>query len=192
VAETCPAETCPASLSTRLEASRVGRVLISGLIVVVLVVVLVANLPDGRVQAAANRVTQPLANASGLAQRWEIFAPEPRSIVLYLEARVVRADGSVSIWRTPEDGAVFGAYRDYHWRKFVEHAVVRDGSDEWPVLWHPLALYVARQEARHGSRPVRVTLIRRSALEIGPGKGPPYLTPYVETPYYTLRLGSAQ
>lgn len=179
-------------LQERLEHSRGGRVLITAFIVVTLACVLVSNLPEGRAQQRAYDVAQPFLNLSGLDQRWRIFAPNPRSEVLYLEARVVRADGSVSIWRTPTSGPLIGGYRDSHWRKFVEHAVLRDDDtfdDGWPYLWRTIALYAARQEAGHGARPVQVTLIRRSAQEIPPGKGPPYLTPFQDTPYYTLTLG---
>jgi hypothetical protein len=178
-------------LQERLEATRAGRWLITAFLLVTLVCLLIANLPEGRLQTQAASVTERYMSATGLSQRWRIFAPNPRSEALYLEARVVRADGSVSIWRTPTDGPLIGQYRDYHWRKFVEHAVLRDGDvygDGWPVLWRSIAMYAARQEASHGARPVRVVLVRRSALETPPGKGPPYLTPYVDTPYYTLVL----
>jgi hypothetical protein len=180
-------------LQERFEQSRGGRLLISAFIVVTLACVLVSNLPAGRAQQRAYDIAQPYLLASGLDQSWRIFAPNPRSEVLYLEARVVRADGSVSIWRTPTSGPLIGGYRDSHWRKFVEHAVLRDNGTPdggWPALWRTIALYVARQEGGHdGARPVQVTLIRRWAQEIPPGKGPPYLTPFQNTPYYTLTLG---
>ncbi len=178
--------------------ARVGNVrplVITAFIVVVLASIAVSNMPDGRAYSAAYSVAEPLLVATGLDQRWRIFAPNPRSEILYLEARVVRADGSVSTWRPPTSNPLIGSYRDSHWRKFVEHAVLQpDGrfGYGWPYLWRTIALYVARLEGQHGSRPVSVTLIRRTATEIPPGKGPPYLTPFHSTPYYTLALTSAR
>jgi hypothetical protein len=178
--------------------SRAGylrRAVVTVFIVCVLAILAVSNMPEGGAYDAAYPVAQPFLTATGLDQRWRIFAPDPRSEVLYLEARVLRSDGSVSIWRTPTSNAFFGSYRDSHWRKFVEHAVLEpDGrfGYGWPYLWRTIALYVARVESRHGSRPVSVTLIRRTANEIPPGKGPPYLTPFESTPYYTLTLTGAR
>jgi hypothetical protein len=173
----------------RLEASRAGQRLISAFLVVILAGILVANLPAGATQRRLAKLTQPYMNATGLDQRWSMFAPYPRKEILYLEARVLRADGTVTTWRPPRDGALLGAYRDAHWIKFVEHAVERPGSpDTWPQLWEPLARYVASREARHGAPPVSVTLVKRSALLLPPDGSTPGRTPYEEHDYYTLRL----
>jgi hypothetical protein len=169
-------------LQDRFEASRAGRLLISLFVTAVVVAVVVANLPTGAAQRRAARATAPLTNALGLDQRWRMFAPVPRNEVLYLEARVRHADGTVSTWRPPTDGPLVGAYRDYHWRKLVEHAV--PGSDAWPRLWPGVARYAARQE---GGRPVSVTLVKRSADVLPPDRGGD-LTPFRDQPYYTLRL----
>ncbi len=175
-------------LQQRLEASRAGRGLISLFIAATLVAVVISNLPTGRVRTRAYSIAEPYLNASGLWQSWRIFGPVPRSTIEYLEARVRRADGTVSVWRPPSNGALIGAYRDERWRKFVEHAVF--GRDEWPWLWPSAARYAAREVGRRGARPVEVTLVRRAAEEIPPGKGPPYLTSFEDVPYYTLKLTS--
>jgi hypothetical protein len=172
----------------RLESSRAGRWLISVFLVVTVGGIVVANLPEGAVQRDLAKVTEPYMNATGLDQRWSMFAPNPRNEILYLAARVVHADGRVTIWHPPADGALLGAYRDYHWRKFVEHAVTRPGSpEEWPQLWEPLARYIASQ-AHDGSPPVSVTLVKRRAVILPPDGSAPGRTPYNEQDYYTLRL----
>jgi hypothetical protein len=179
----------------REKAGNARRLVITAFIVVVLASIAVSNMPDGRAYSAAYPVAEPFLVATGLDQRWRIFAPNPRSEILYLEARVRRADGSVSIWRPPTSNPFIGSYRDSHWRKFVEHAVLLpDGPFSYgtPYLWRTIALYVARLEGQHGSRPVSVTLISRTATEIPPGKGPPYVTPFHSTPYYTLALTGAR
>jgi hypothetical protein len=176
-------------LQERLESSRVGRWLITAFLIVTLAGILVSNLPAGAVKRDASKVTGPYDVATGLDQWWAMFAPYPRSEILYLEARVTRANGQVSIWRPPTDGALLGAYRDAHWRKFVEHAVPRPGNpDSWPQLWRPLALYIARLERTHGSRPVQVTLIKRSAEIPSLKQSTADHSPFQEQAYYTLTL----
>jgi hypothetical protein len=170
-------------LQYRVESTRAGRLAISAFVVAVLATVAVANFPAGAVHQRGAQVTQPFANALGLDQKWRMFAPIPRNEVIYLEARVRRADGTVSVWRPPTNGPLVGAYRDYHWRKLVEHAV--PGGDAWPGLWRPIALYAAREEAVHGSAPVSVTLVKRSADILPPDRGGG-LTPFREQPYLTV------
>jgi hypothetical protein len=169
-------------LQNRIEGTRAGRFAISAFVAAVVVAIAVSNLPTGAAQERAARLTQPFSNALGLDQRWRMFAPIPRNEVLYLEARVRHADGSVTVWRPPADGPLVGAYRDYHWRKLVEHAV--PSGDAWPRLWPAIARYAARQE---GGRAVSVTLVKRSADVLPPDRGGG-LTPFREQPYYTLRL----
>jgi hypothetical protein len=173
----------------RLESSRAGRWLISTFLLVTVAGIVIANLPAGTVQRRLAKVTQPYMNVTGLDQRWDMFAPYPRTEILYLEARVVHADGRVTTWRPPADGALLGAYRDSHWRKFVEHAVVRPGNpDAWPQLWEPLARYIASQETDDGVLPVSVTLVKRSASILPPDGTMPGRTPFRDEDYYTLRL----
>jgi hypothetical protein len=176
-------------LQERLERSRVGRWLISALLLAVVGGIVIANLPAGPVQRRLAKVSSPYMNATGLDQQWSMFS-DPRTEILYLEARVVHADGRVTTWHPPvDDGALLGAYRDYHWRKFVEHAVARPGNpDVWPQLWEPLARFIAAQEADDGSPPVSVTLVKRSASVLPPDGSMPGRSPYAEQDYYTLRL----
>jgi hypothetical protein len=179
-----------AQLQERFEGSRGGRAAINLFVLVTLVAIVVSNLPRSSFQRRAYSIAQPYLNYTGTDQRWTIFAPFPRSDVFFLEARVIRANGTISIWRPPTHSRLVGAYRDERWLKLVEHTVLRSDADGWPLLWPTVARYAARQVASHGSRPVVVELIRREAQELPPGKGPPYLTPFVDTMYYSLQVGA--
>lgn len=180
---------CRLGLQQRLETSRAGRWLISAFLVATLGGIAVTNLPAGAVQTRLARVTQPYMNATGLDQRWNMFAPTPRTEILYLEARVAFVDGRVAVWRPPTGDPLLGSYRDAHWRKFVEHAVIRpNDSFGWPQLWPPLARYIASQEAHEGSPVVSVTLVKRNAFLLPPNGRGPDRTPFREEAYYTLRL----
>jgi hypothetical protein len=176
-------------LQERLESSRAGRWVISVFLVFIVGGIVIANLPAGPVQRRLANVTQPYMNATGLDQRWNMYAPYPRRDILFLEARVVYADGRVTVWRPPADGPVIGTYRDSHWRKFIEHALPRPGNpDSWPQLWEPLARYIASQEELNGAPPISVTLVKRSAFNLPPDGSALDRTPWEAQDYYTLRL----
>ena len=177
------------SLQSRLESGRAGRWLISAFLVVTLCGILIANLPAGPVQRHLAKVTQSYMFVAALDQRWNMFAPYPRHDSVFLEARVVRADGTVTMWHPHADGPLLGTYRDSHWVKYAEHALPRpDSSDTWPGLWEPLARYIAAQEGHHGAPPVSVTLVKRSAENFPPDGRVPDRTPFKTQDYYTLRL----
>jgi hypothetical protein len=176
----------PRGLQQRFESSRAGRWLISVFLVATVGGMVVANLPDGAAQQRLATFTRPYTNATGLDQQWSMFSA-PRTEILYLEARVEHADGSITVWRPPTGEPLLAGYRDAHWRKFVEHAVPRGNPEAWPQLWEPLARYVTSQASDVSSPPVSVTLVKRSAFSLPPGEGPDR-TPFREEAYYTLRL----
>ena len=177
-----------ASLQERLESSRIGRWFISVLVAVIVAGIVVANLPAGAVQRRLAAVTRPYVNATGLDQRWSMFT-SPRRDILYLKARVVHADGKVTTWRPPVDAGLLSGYRAAHWRKLVEHVAGRpDSGDTWPQLWEPLARYVASQVVHDGTRPVSVTLVKRTAYLLPPDGTRPGRTPFATQDLYTLRL----
>ena len=169
-------------LQHRFESTRAGRLAISVFVVAVLAGIAISNLPAGALQRSGGRLTRPYVDALGLDQNWRMFAPIPRNEVLYLEARVRHAGGRVSVWHPPKDDPLVGAYRDYRWRKLVEHAV--PGGGIWPRLLPAIARYAAGQE---GADAVSVTLVQRSADVLPPDRGGG-LTAFRDQPYYTLRL----
>lgn len=110
-----------------------------------------------------------------------MFAPDPRGLVLALEARVTFADGSSRLWQPPSSDPVIGGYWDYRWRKYVENVRL----DVRRELWPELAAYVARHE-RGSRRPVRVDLTRRWYELLPPGGRVPLRSPWKEYTFFTL------
>ena len=158
-------------MQERLEASIVGRVLISVLVVVVLAAVLVLNLPESELGRRGRYRLKPVINATGLDQTWAVFAPDPPRQELELEARIAYADGTESTWRVPTGNPVLGAYRDYRWLKWAEWMT----SGGHLALWTPAAAYIARHEQAAGRNPVSVTLLRQVFdLPLGSGRAPPH------------------
>ena len=157
------------SLQERFERTRVGRVLISLFIVLMLVVLLTANLPSSWLGTELLKADHSYLYAVGMDQNWGVFAPDPRSQTVDVVALVTFQDGSQEQWTVPRRNPVVGEYVDYRWLKWAEYAVGE------PQLSKPIALYVARRLATPRRRPVRVTLIDRFHPIAPPGQIPAHV-----------------
>lgn len=168
-------------MQQRIESSRLGRALISALLLVTLASIVVVNLPGSKLRREALRAGGPYLNATGLDQSWKLFAPNPRRATIGLRARVEYANGETTTWRLPSGGNLVGSYWDYHWQKWLEFVV----DDRHADLWKPAAEFIARDSRRNGQRPVRVTLIRLTSINYPPGRQPDH-GPRVAAPYYSV------
>jgi len=111
---------------------------------------------------------RPLAELVGLDQNWRIFAPEPRRASLQIEAVVLWSDGTQTVWKPPYLNRSLGAYRDYRWRKWLEH-VSRDSEGQ--RLWPALARFVLHtHRARAGATPRELRLRRLVRRTNSPGE----------------------
>ena len=136
-----------------LEESDLGRIVISALVIVALVAVIAANLPDSHLKRRLTDVADPAIDATGLVQVWGVFAPDPRRTIVAMEGRVRFADGSTETWREPTGSPFVDAYSLAHWRKYVEFTIRDDYAG---VLWEPTAAWIAKESARGGRSPVEV------------------------------------
>src|SRR3954449_3331440 len=107
------------------------RVVISGLIVVFLAILVLANIP-GR---PAKKVDDPALSALGARQVWSVFAPDPNQVVAHVAVRFTYRDGSTSTWRIRPGGALLHAYRDYRWLKLAENSARSQTAAEQLLLW---------------------------------------------------------
>ena len=155
-------------MQERLESSAAGRVLISVFLLVTVLALVFWNLPQSELKQQGLRPLAPYVRATGLDQNWGVFAPNPRQQNLELIARVQYADGTRRTWRLPSGNALFGAYWDYRWRKWMEWTT----NDAYSHLRDPAAQYILRQERKAGRSPVQVELIRRTSDLTAPGFRP--------------------
>lgn len=165
------------------ERSRVGRLVLSVAIAMMLLAEIGTHLPAGPIARTVGPSAYRVLNVAASEQTWEVFAPNPRSVSLRLEARVTFADGSTERWHMPK-GAVIGTnLRYYRWRKWLEY--VRADA-EW-LLWDPTARWVASLYDDHPSPVATVELIRHfhanRALDPQPA--------WQSYTYYTLDLAMA-
>jgi hypothetical protein len=170
-------------VQSRVESSGVGRVLISGFVIVTLIAIVGINLPASTLRSDVLKPGQPYLNALGLDQDWALFAPDPRRQAIGLRAVVRYDDGTSATWTIPNDDPVVGTYRDYRWRKWMEN-VIMDANQS---LWRPAALWAAREEARPDKREFDVTLVRREANLLAPGTTP-IRGPWQEQAFFNLKL----
>jgi hypothetical protein len=166
----------------RIESSRLGRLILSVAIVVILGGVLTWNLPPSQLATDTQPAFQRVMYGTGLDQNWSVFAPDPPQTVVTFQARIVYDDGTERTWQVPTGGSFLGAYWDYRWLKWGE--IVSAGVDA--RLWLPAAKWIARQEQDAGRHPVSVTRQRHfipHAVE-GPGGAP------TTTEFYTYPVAA--
>jgi hypothetical protein len=171
-------------LSQRIERSPVAQVLISIVIVVVLLMEVATHLPAGSaVHQSVSRPAQQIIRVVAAEQAWGVFAPNPRSSSLDIEARVTFADGTTALWELPEGSNLGPNLRYYRWRKWLERA----RSDDQKGLWAPTARWIATLYDDRESPVVRVELIRRFHKNVLVGPQPPWES----FTYFTLELDEA-
>lgn len=171
------------SLQERIEASVVGRVVISLFVIVTLITLVTANLPASDLQGKLLSVDHWYLYGAGLDQNWGVFAPDPRRQTVDVSADVTFADGSHATWHPPTREPVFGGYIDYRWLKWEENAASIANSQ----LWQPIAVYAARKLATNGRRPVAVSVRNHYKDLYVPGEPTPPVTVHDNT-LYTTRI----
>lgn len=147
-------------MQERLEASHRGRQFLSVLLALIVGAVAVWNLPPSEIRTLAQPVVEPLVHASGLDQRWNLFAPNPPKRTFQVSARIHYVDGSQALWRPP---------RNDRWRKWL--GVIR--NEQARRLWRPTAAWIAGHHDDGGRRTERVELIVRYRDLPPPGSGMP-------------------
>jgi hypothetical protein len=151
----------------RLEETAVGRMLINVGLIVTLTAILVAVMPVSHIKAALLGYVNPYLTAVGLGEDWGMFAPGPRTSVVYTSGHIRYSDGTSSQWSFPVRPGLM-AYSDYRWQKFEEYVRL----DTYKGLWEPFARYLANHHSTPGRTPVQVALIRRWAEIKPPGVTP--------------------
>ena len=92
----------------------------TAIIVLCLLTMVGWNLQGSELRTLITEVTKPFVQTTGLRQKWDVFAPNPRAHSLNFQARIHFRDGTSRIWSIPQRGDLFGAYSDYRWLKWME------------------------------------------------------------------------
>lgn len=170
------------SVQERLEASTGGRLLVSALLVVTLTGVVVSNLPRSGLTRPVAAAVKPFTAVTGISQSgWRLFAPDPPRRSRELSARIVYADGSADVWRTPHGGAALDAYESYRWRKWSARVLTTRSLHEVTARW------LLEEHDHKGRTPVRVELVRRWR-DLPPPGADGAAGPWKARAIYTLNL----
>jgi hypothetical protein len=156
---------------------------ISVLVVAFLAVVITANVPVPGFQDHARKIDDPVLNALGPRQSWDVFAPNPPGVTSAVAVRFTYKDGTRSQWAIRRGGALFHAYRDYRWLKLAERVA---GSPQAAVA---LLQWAAQHRAE--SKPLARADLVRTVQPIAPvGKPKSDRPPPTTAVLYSLRSGT--
>lgn len=125
---------------------------------------------------------------TGLWQYWDMFAPDPLKIDVFMDANVTYSDGTVSTFEYPRMVKMgFGSrYFNERYRKFFE----RVNGVHLEYLWEPIAFRIAQKmDVRPGNPPVQVELVRHWLPVSAPGEPQP--TEYKSAVFYTSAIDPA-
>ncbi|WP_433786148.1 hypothetical protein ACQPX6_05920 [Actinomycetospora sp. CA-101289] len=162
-----PAE-ADAGTARRLDETPWGRRLLTVFLLVTVVAIAVSVMPASAIRNSALTVAGPFLLATGLDQRWGVFAPNPRQDSSFVEARILDVDGTTTTWTAPPTSGV-PDYWNYRWRKYVEQLW---GGNTRVEERHAFATWLVENQRAEGRHPVRVELVRRVAETLPPGPGP--------------------
>lgn len=161
-----------------------GRLILTAVFALFVYTIVVWNLPSSEVRGELRPGLRPIVNTLAIDQSWSVFAPNPTTVSLAVEADVYLESGEVIRHRFPHGDDFIGAYREYRWRKW-ERRIRLDRNDH---LWRPTAQWVADRYEDRG--PVaRVVLIRIFSDTPEPGSGDDRLWEVAEFYDYDVATG---
>jgi hypothetical protein len=140
------------------------EVAMSTVIVLVLAIGVAWNMPISPIRRTLISTLQPVALATGLDQRWQMYAPNPIRQLEHVEVVVTMADGDVRSWTNPRGDVLIGPFIWYRWQKLKEN-LVRD-----PDIRADVAHWVVGELTLPGEKPERVQMTLRTEQLPAPGQ----------------------
>lgn len=96
---------------------------------------------------------------SGLAQGWNLFAPNPLGINNRMEAQITYSDGEVCIWKFPQPQD-YGYFKRYFFERPHKFSLDALMNDKTGYLRPDAARYIARVNyTKSDNPPAKVTLV---------------------------------
>jgi len=152
----------------------IKRIAINLFIVFHLATILCWALPlNSKLVTEARPMIAPYMGWSGLAQGWNLFAPNPLGLNTRAEAEIIFRDGQKQIWKFPNPQD-YGYLKRYMMER--EHKFSFDSlqNDNFAGLRPDAARYIARMNnTRPGNPPVTVTLVGYRSQIAPPNSGLP-------------------
>jgi len=162
------------------------RIAINVFLVLHLLLILVWAMPlNTRIVLYLRPAIAPYMFWSGLAQGWNLFAPNPLSLNTRVEAEIAYRDGETGVWAFPLPQK-YGYMKRYTMER--QHKIAFDAllNDKFSALRPDAARYIARLNNKGNNPPVTVTFISYRSQIAPPGSGLP--EPWVRTVVYTYSV----
>jgi hypothetical protein len=163
------------------------RIAINAFLVVHLIVILCWAMPvNSRLVSATRVVIAPYMMWSGLAQGWNLFAPNPLSLNTRVEAEITYRNGDTGVWKfpLPQDLGYARRYMIERQHKFAFDSLL---NDRFENLRPDAARYIARlNNTRADDPPVTVALISYRSQIAPPNSRQP--EPWVRKVVYTYSV----
>ncbi|AGB25471.1 hypothetical protein Mycsm_05273 [Mycobacterium sp. JS623] len=151
------------TLQERLEESRVGKRVISAVILVILGVQVVWSMPESAIRRDLMPLVEP-ANVINVNERWSMFAPNIGQRVENFEVQVTMADGTTRVWRVEPAARLEKIFWPSRLPLMTETAMrQQDGRKE-------LARWIVRQLTGPSERPVKVVMMFHFRVLPPPGE----------------------
>lgn len=130
-----------------------------------LFIIAVWSLPtEMKFKSRVEHIFSPYFYFTGLWQGWDMFAPNPRSTKLRMDAYVYYEDGSRRTWEFPqmEKLSYLERFQKERFRKWAHDNVRMDSSSR---LWKPTAEYISRLLQEPGN-PIKKIELNRHWYEL--------------------------
>jgi hypothetical protein len=169
------------------------RIIINIFLVFNLATILCWSMPlNTGILAVTRPLIAPYMSWSGLAQGWNLFAPNPLSLNTKVEAEIAYKDGEVVTWRFPLP-QYYGYLKRYTMER--EHKFSFDSllNDNFEPLRPDAARYLARlNNTKKDNPPVGVTLVSYRSKIAPPNSNQPEPWTRAEFFKYSVQPGDLQ
>jgi hypothetical protein len=152
------------TLAQRFEESRLGEYVISGLVAMIVLIGVAANLPESPIKRSIAPIVSPVAVPANIDWGWALFAPSVRTRVETIEVHVTMADGRDRVWTVKPRDRVIGTFASIHWKQLMSQAMVT------PQIRAGIAQWVVREVTDPSEHPVRVAMVLRTENLPAPGE----------------------
>jgi hypothetical protein len=152
------------SLPQKFEESRVGERVISGLVAMIVVIGVAANLPESPIKRSIAPILSPVAVPANIDWGWALFAPSVSTRLETIEVHVTMANGRDKVWAVKPGDRVIGAFASIHWKQLMSQSVVN------PQIRGGIARWAVREVTGPSEHPVRVAMILRTENLPPPGE----------------------
>jgi hypothetical protein len=145
--------------ATKLEPkNRVVRWSIGAFILLHLYIMAFWGLPGSNFRAFMVDPVRPYVLKTGLWHSWDMFSPDPISVINRVHAQIHYRDGSLDFWEIPrlEKLGYWERYQKERYRKWRE----RLRQDAYSVTWDDAARYIARLHNNPTNPPRQIVLVR--------------------------------